>query len=415
MCYNIRQNNPDNPDFVGDDVMKNLLPEAKELQSHIIMHRRFLHENAEISVDLPVTTNYVMSKLKEMGYEPCEICKSGIVAIAGGKKTGKTFMLRADMDALPIAEESNEEFKSRTNNMHACGHDMHTSMLLGAAELLKKHEDEIEGQVKLMFQPGEETAEGARSMIEAGVLENPKVDAAMMLHVATGMPIPSGTVLVLPSGTVTAASDSFKVNVHGKGGHGAMPHLTVDPLNVISHIHIALQAINSRELAPSDNVALTVGQIHGGNAVNVIPDTAFLAGTIRTYSKENREFIKKRINEISTGVAATFGASANVEQHYVCSSVINNKDLVEQFVKYSNLLLEPYKVVKLDEGVPNSEDFGFVSELVPSLMVVLSVGSSEDKYKYPLHHPKALFDENPLYIGSAIYANMAIEWLKNNK
>lgn len=395
--------------------MKNLLSEAKELQNSIVINRRFLHENAEVSLDLPLTTDYVIAKLKEMGYTPQEISKSGVVAIAGGKKPGKTMLLRADMDALPIIEEADVSYKSKTNNMHACGHDMHTSMLLGAAELLKKHEDELEGQVKLMFQPAEETLLGAKSMIQAGVLENPKVDAAMMIHVATGMPVPSGTVFVQSAGPVTAASDSFKVTINGKGGHGAMPNFTIDPLNVVSHLHIALQAINSREIAPSDNVALTVGQIHGGNAVNIIPDTAFLAGTIRTYTKENREFIKNRIHDISTGIASTFRATALVEHNYGCPSVINDAKLTEQFITYSNSLLEPYKVVSINEKNSASEDFGFVSEVVPTMMVVLSAGSSEDKYKYPQHHPKALFDETPLFIGAALYANTAIEWLKNNK
>ncbi|MDP4147116.1 MAG: M20 family metallopeptidase [Bacillota bacterium] len=394
--------------------MENLLEEAKKLQSTIVMHRRYLHENAEINVNLPLTTKYVIDRLKEMGYDPKEICQSEVVAIVGGKKPGKTFMLRADMDALPIVEETDVSFKSRNNSMHACGHDMHTSMLLGAAELLKKHEDEIEGQIKLMFQPGEETLAGAKNMIEAGVLENPKVDAAMMIHVITGMPIPSGTVLVLPSGAASAASDRFTVKVHGKGGHGAMPHTTVDPLNVISHIHLALQSINSREVAPADNVALTVCQIHGGNAANVIPDTAFLSGTIRTYCKESREFIKNRIHEISMGIASTLRASAAVEHNTGCPSVINDKSLVEQFVKYSNSLLAPYRVVNMDEKTSASEDFGFVSELVPSLMVILSAGSPQDGYSYPQHHPKALFDENNIYIGAALYTNMAMEWLKNN-
>lgn len=394
--------------------MKNLLQEAKKLQNFMVENRRYLHENAEIHVDLPLTSKYVTSKLREMGYEPQEICKSGIVAIAGGKKPGKTFLLRADMDALPIVEETDLAFKSKTNNMHACGHDMHTSMLLGAAKLLKEHEDEIEGQIKLMFQPAEETGAGAKNMLEAGVLQNPKVDAAMMIHVITGMPIPSGTVVVSSAGAVTSASDTFTVTVNGKGGHGAMPQLTIDPLNIISHIHIALQAINSRELTPSDNAVLTVGQIHGGNAVNVIPDTAFLAGTVRTYNKENREFIEKRINEISTGIASTFRASSTVEYIHGSSSVINDAELIKQFINYSNLILDPYKVVNMAEKNSASEDFGFVSELVPSLMVVLSAGSSEDKYKYPQHHPKAMFDENCLYTGAALYANMAMEWLKNN-
>lgn len=402
--------------------MEKLLKEAKEIQSNLTGYRRYLHENAEVHVDLPLTTVYVLDKLKEMGYEPKEICHSGIVATIGEKKPGKIFLLRADMDALPITEETDLIFKSNTGNMHACGHDLHTSMLLGAAQLLKRHEDEIEGQVKLMFQPAEETVSGAKNMIEAGVLENPKVDAAMMIHVFTGLPIPSGTVAIPPSGAISAAADLFAVNVQGKGGHGAMPQMSIDPLNVIAHIHIALQAINAREISPNDIAALTVGQIHGGNAANVIPDTAFLHGTIRTYSKETREYIKRRVEEISMGVAATFRATAAVEYFNGCPSVINSEELVDQVTEYAKNLLGTEQVVNLTDfnggafaRIPASEDFGFVSELAPSIMVALSAGSPQEGYPYPQHHPKAIFNEDSLFVGAALYANTAMEWLKNNQ
>ncbi|MTI67381.1 MAG: amidohydrolase [Firmicutes bacterium] len=402
--------------------MKKLLNEAREIQSTIVEHRRYFHKNPETSMDLPITTEYVIKKLKEMGYEPKEICKSGVVAIAGGKKPGKTFMLRADMDALPIVEENNFEFKSKNNNMHACGHDMHTAMLLGAAQLLKDYEYEIEGQVKLMFQPAEEPLIGAKNMIEAGLLENPTVDAAMMIHVTTGTPLQSGKALVLPSGIVTSNSDWFEINVQGKGGHGAMPHDTIDPINVLAHIHTALQAVNSREIAPMEDMVLTVGEIHSGTSSNIIPDTGYLRGTIRSFGKENREFIKKRLEEISTGIASTFRATANVKFSNGCPSVRNNEELVKQFTTYASELLGEEGVFDgatfadgLFEKISGSEDFGFVSELVPSIMVVLGAGSISDEYKYPPHHPKAIFDENALYFGTSLYANTAIEWLKNNK
>lgn len=402
--------------------MKNILKDSKALQNSIVAHRRYIHKNAEVNMDLPLTTKYVMNKLKEMGYEPKEICKAGIVAIAGGKKPGKTFLLRADMDALPIKEETDLPFKSENGNMHACGHDMHTAMLLGAAKLLKNHEDEIEGSVKLMFQPAEETTKGAKSMIEAGVLENPKVDAAMMLHVFTGIPAPAGLTLIPNAGVGTSAADIFTIKVHGKGGHGAMPNVTVDPLNILSHIHIALQAINARELPSGDNAVLTVGIINGGDAANVIPDTASLSGTIRTYSKENREFIKKRIEEISKGIAATFRGSAEIEYPMECPSTINDGKLVEQYAEYNKMLLEPDFIVSTSDfaggllaKMAGSEDFAYLSELVPSVMGLLSASSKDGTFKYPQHHPKAFFSEEPLYIGAAMYANTAIEWLKSNK
>jgi hippurate hydrolase len=401
--------------------VRDLLKEAKEIINTLVEDRRYLHENAEVETELPLTTAYVKNKLKNIGCEPQEICRSGISAVIGGKRPGKTFLLRADMDALPIREETGLPFASKTSNMHACGHDLHTSMLLGAAQLLKRHEDDIHGQVKLMFQPAEEIVSGAKIMIEAGVLENPNVDAAMMIHVFTGLPFPSGMIAIPPAGTISAASDSFTVNVRGKGGHGAMPQMSIDPLNVISHIHIALQAVNARELSPNDITALTVGQIHGGNAANVIPDAAFLSGTIRTYSKENRQFIKERVKEISLGIASTFRAAADVEYFNGCPSVINSAELVRQITEYSINLLGKEQVADLADlaggayaKIPASEDFGFVSELVPSLMLILSAGSLQEGYQYPQHHPKALFNEDILYLGAALHANSAIEWLKNN-
>lgn len=402
--------------------MSNLLEEAKELQNLLIEHRRYIHENAEIDMDLPITTKYVMDKLTEMGYEPKEICKSGIVAIAGGKKPGKTFLLRADMDALPIVEETDEPFKSKTNYMHACGHDLHTAMLLGAAKLLKKHENEIEGKVKLMFQPAEEPIKGAQAMLKAGVLENPKVDAAMMIHVATGTPFPSGLLVVRHAGIISSASDWFTIRVKGKGGHSSSPNLTIDPLNVISHIFIALESINARELAPADNAAITVGQIHGGNTSNVIPDTAFLSGTIRTFNNETRTFIKRRLEEIATSVAKTFRAEAIVEYSCCCPSLINDANIVENFKDYTSSLIGDDRIIDADKAengtyatMTGSEDFGYVTELIPSIMVGLTTGSTTDGYIYPHHHPKTQFDESPLYIGSATYANMAMKWLENAK
>ncbi len=400
--------------------MSNLLEEAKMLSDVIIKNRRYIHENAETHNNLPITTAYVKEKLNEMGYSPVEICQSGVVALAGGKKPGKTILLRADMDALPIVEENDLEFKSKTQNMHACGHDMHTAMLLGAAQLLKNHEDEIEGTVKLVFQPAEETLWGAKAMIEAGVLENPKVDAAMMIHVAGGMPIPSGIVAIPGAGTVSAASDWFKIKVSGKGGHGAMPDLSVDPINVLAHIHIALQEINSREVAPAENLALTVGQIHGGNTSNVIPDDAFMSGTVRTYSNETREFVKNRLTEISEGIASTFRATVEVEYTKGCPCLIADEDLTKQIFEYSKEMMGEDKVIdmgKLTSGkkIAGSEDFAFFSEHVPTASVSVGAGSPAEGYLFPHHHPKIIFNEDALTIGAAVYANTAINWLKNNK
>lgn len=401
--------------------MKELFNEAKAINENIVEWRRYIHENAEVHTDLPKTTAYVIEKLREMGYKPKEICKSGVLAVAGGKKPGKTFLLRGDMDALPIPEETNLDFKSKTGNMHACGHDFHTSMLLGAAKLLKDHEDEIEGTVKLMFQPAEETLTGAKLMVEAGILKNPKVDAAMMIHVFSGMPVPSGAVVFSGEGIISAMSDWFMIKIKGRGGHGAMPNTTIDPLNTAAHIHIALGEINSREIDPSATGVVTVGSMHGGTTGNIIPDTAYLQGTIRTFNDEIREFIKKRVVEIAKGVGKTFRCEVVVELSNACPSVVNDKELSESIFKHTVDMLGPQMAINMEavtgkpQRISGSEDFAFISEKTATLMVGIGASVEEGGVVYPQHHPKVLFDEKVLPMGTAVYANAAIEWLKEHK
>lgn len=395
-----------------------LINEANELKESIIEYRRYIHQHAEIGLDLPITRSYVMEKLTEMGYQPREV-GGGVVAVAGGKKPGKVFMIRGDMDALPIVEESDLPFKSETGYMHACGHDCHTSMLLGAARLLKAHEDEIEGQVKLMFQPAEEVLLGARSMIDAGLMENPRVDAAMMIHVVAGMPYETGKVLIQPPGVDSSAADWYEIHVQGKGCHGALPSTGIDPLNVIAHIFTALQEIHARGIHTGASLALTVGQMHGGTVSNVVPDTAYMTGTIRTVDEEVRTFAKTRMIEISEGIAKTFRAEAEVKFTTECPCVVSDEETYRQIREYSAALVgeEELNDTKGAQSLfrAGSEDFALVAGRVPSAFIALSAGSPEEGYEYPPHHPKVRFNEEALPVGTALYAGCAMEWLKKNK
>lgn len=393
---------------------------AVEIHDSIVANRRFLHQNPELSMNLPVTYEFVKSKLKEMGYSVQDCGPYGIVVLAGGKKPGKVFLLRADMDALPIVEETDLDFKSENGNMHACGHDMNTAMLLGAAEMLKKFEDKIDGTVKLMFQPGEETLLGAKSMIDHGLMENPSVDAAMNLHYGTGMGAPIGKVTLPLIGPILSSSDWFEIKIQGQGGHGAMPNTTIDPINVASHIYQSIQALNSRELPPEKVAVITVGKFSAGTTSNVIPDTAELQGTIRVFSPEMRSFIQARLKSISENTAKAFRAIAQVKIHEGCPPYITGKDLVKDVECFLTDLLDEDQLIL--PGSPHhlgrnmgSEDFGYISELVPSLLVGISGGNPEDGYKYPPHHPKARFDESTLSLGATIYSYVAIRWLENNK
>ena len=399
-----------------------LLQEASELERELILSRRYLHTHPETGFDLENTLAYVKKELISMGYEPKECGKAGLVVLAGGKQEGKVFMIRGDMDALPVREEADVEFPSENGKMHACGHDMHTAMMLGAARLLKAHEDEICGTVKLMFQPAEEIFEGSHDMIKNGLLKNPDVDAALMIHVMAGLPMPTGTVIVCGGGVSAPAADYFSIKIQGKGCHGSMPNNGIDPINVAAHIITALQEIHARELALSDEAVLTIGSIHGGDAANVIPDTVELCGTIRTYNEEIRSFLKTRMTEISQGIASSFRASAEVSFGSGCPTLVNDPDLSACTTKYVQELLGPSKAFNADQlsamsGQPKtagSEDFAYVSLEVPSIMLALAAGNPNQGFCYPQHHPKVKFDEAALSVGSAIYTYTAMRWLEEH-
>ena len=394
-----------------------ILKEAKALEAEILENRRWLHQHPGVAFDIAETVGYVRGKLEEMGYSPADCGKAGLICTVGGKKPGKVFLLRADMDALPIPEESGVEFASTNGKMHACGHDMHTAMLLGAAKLLKAHEDEINGTVKLMFQPAEEVFEGGKDMIEHGVLENPKPDAALMIHVTAAVPMPAGMIIVCAPGVSAPAADYFTIKVQGKGCHGSAPQNGIDALTAASHILLALQEIHARELAPSEEAVLTVGTFHGGTASNVIADSAELGGTIRTYDEKTRSFLKERMTDIAASIAKAYRAEATVEFGSGCPTLVNDKDLANQTKQYLDELLGKQMVLSAADlgGMRGgSEDFAYVSQEVPALMLALAAGEPGKGYAVPQHHPKVKFDESVLPIGAAAFTQAAIRWLENN-
>lgn len=395
-----------------------ILREAKALQEEIKSHRLWLHTHAETGFDLTETKPYVKSALMKMGYTVQECGKAGLVTTVG-KPGGKVLLLRADMDALPIAEEADVDFACQNGRMHACGHDMHTAMLLGAAKLLKAHESELDGMVKLMFQPAEEIFEGSKDMIASGVLENPRPDAALMIHVAAGMPLPAGTVVVSAPGVSAPAADYFTIRVHGKGCHGSAPQNGIDPLTAAAHILIALQEIHARELSASDEAVLTIGTFHAGEAGNVIPDTATMGGTIRTYDEKARAYLKERMTAIAQNVAEAFRASADVSFGSGCPTLVNDKGLSETVTGYLKDLLganRAFTTAELSGGKParggGSEDFAYVSHEVPSLMLALAAGEPSKGYVYPQHHPKVKFDESVLSTGTAVFVDCALQYLR---
>ena len=399
-----------------------LLAEAEALQPQLQKWRRTIHRNPEIGFDLPETRALVKQALTEMGYQPQDCGKAGILALAGGKRPGKTILLRGDMDALPIFEESGEVFASEIpGRMHGCGHDMHTAMMLGAARLLKTHEDELEGTVKLEFQPAEEIFQGSPDMLAHGLLEDPHVDAAVMFHVLGGMPLPLGEVLVPGGGITMASCEQYHIVVHGKGGHGSMPENCIDPITAAAHIHIALQEINARELSQNDFGVLTTGRFAAGAASNVIPDTAEMWGTIRTTDPENKSgaLIKQRMTEITQGVAAAFRCTAEVMFSDFCPCMVVDKALAQDAFGYLADLLGQgvMDMTALTGGKPGggSEDFAFVSHKVPTVSLFLACGGPAQGCRYSQHHPKVRFDDSVLYKGSAAYGYVAMRWLAEHK
>ena len=399
-----------------------LLAEAEALQPQLQKWRRTIHRSPEIGFDLPKTRALVKQALTEMGYQPQDCGKAGILALAGGKRPGKTILLRGDMDALPIFEESGEVFASEVpGRMHGCGHDMHTAMMLGAARLLKAHEDELEGTVKLEFQPAEEIFQGSPDMLAHGLLEAPHVDAAVMFHVLGGMPLSLGEVLVPGGGITMASCEQYHIVVHGKGGHGSMPENCIDPITAAAHIHIALQEINARELSQNDFGVLTTGRFAAGAASNVIPDTAEMWGTIRTTDPENKSgaLIKQRMTEIAQGVAAAFRCTAEVTFSDFCPCMVVDETLSKDAFGYLSEMLGQgvMDMTALTGGKPGggSEDFAFVSHEVPTVSLFLACGGPAQGCRYSQHHPKVRFDDSVLYKGSAAYGYVAMRWLAEHK
>ena len=297
-------------------------------------------------------------------------------------------------------------------NMHACGHDFHAAMLLSAAKMLKENESHLCGRVKFMFQPAEETFEGADNMIEHGILENPKPDAALAFHVTTGRS-PVGTFMYNSKNTMMNSVDGFQITIHGKGSHGACPHQGVDPINIGVHIYLALQELIARETNPADSCVLTIGRFCAGEVANIIPDTAILQGTLRTNNEAAREILVKRIREVSERTAAVYNGSIEYTVLSAVPPLICNPDLTEEFVSAMKTLAIPTLNGYPDITAPASEDFASIANKIPSTYMYLSAGFEDERGDYPVHHPKALFNEDVCPIGAACYAQCAETFLKN--
>ena len=376
----------------------------------IISIRRELHEHPELMYEEFKTSELIRRELDklEISYKH-PIAETGVLASIGNGN-GPCVALRADMDALPIHEETDVSFKSKIDGkMHACGHDCHVSMLLGAAKLLKGKEDQINGTVKLLFQPAEEGGAGGKLMREEGALKNPAVERIFGLHVWPQMP--SGQI-GSREGTFLAATSSLNLTVKGVGGHAAVPQLTKDPVLTSARIITNLQSIVSRELDPLDSGVVSITVINGGNASNVIPSNVIVKGTLRSLTMDGLRELQKRVKEIAEGIAQTHGCEAIVE--YVGNDyppTVNDSDMWK-FAKGIGIeLLGDENVSDLD-AVMGGEDFAYYTEKIKGCFVVLGMNNPDIDATYSVHHPMFKADEDALHIGTALHTIFALKSLE---
>lgn len=381
---------------------------AKALRSQMVAWRRELHQAPEVDMLVPRTSAFVQERLRERGI-PFATLVGGNCVVATVGAGAPCIMLRADMDALPIREQSGEPFASQNGCMHACGHDLHTASLLGAAALLKAQEPQLKGTVKLLFQPGEETFSGARAAIAEGVLEQPHVDAAVGMHVASQTPV--GVVL---HGDVTMASVfGFRITVTGKGGHGSTPENCIDPIVVAIKIHEALETLIAREKSPFAEAALTIGKFQAGDAANVIPEQAVMEGTLRAFDPDQRAFLVRRIQEVVPAVAATYRASARLDVLTDVPELRNNQPLVDECLAAMRAAIPGITPVGGLHAM-GSEDFALVAQRVPAAYFMLGAKPADVAEPFGHHTAHVRFSEDELVVAAAAYAACAQAWLANH-
>ncbi|MDY6826076.1 MAG: M20 family metallopeptidase [Bacillota bacterium] len=384
---------------------------ARALQDDIVSWRRDLHRIPELGFDLHQTSAYVRSRLEEMGVSYRIAAETGIVALIEGTGRGPTLALRSDMDALPIREETGLPFASTNNNMHACGHDAHAAMLLGTAKILLDYRSRMQGNVKLFFQPGEEGYGGAARMIAHGCLEDPPVDAVVGLHVGQIFPEVGLGQIGICAGPILAASTAFEVLIKGSSTHGALPHLGVDAITTSAEIILALQKIVSRETNPLNPVVLTIGKIKGGEAMNIITDKVSFSGDFRTMEGSDRDFVTVRLQEICTATAAANRAVAEVKILGGYPPTVNDPEYVKRVVSAASRVVGRDNIIMVKKPNMGTEDMAYYFEKVPGAYFVLGTGNPARGIVYPHHNSRFDIDESVLWMGPAIFAGLALDYL----
>lgn len=377
---------------------------AEKMQDETIKMRRDLHQIPEIGLEVEKTCDYVEGKLKEIGLEPVRYGNSGISAIIDSGKEGKCLLLRADMDALPMSEDNDLPFKATNGCAHTCGHDTHAAMLMSAAKILNDNKDQFKGKVKLMFQSAEEIFKGSRFMIEHGILENPKVDAALAMH--TSLDEEPGS-FGYNLGYMTTSCDNFKITIVGKGSHGAYPHTAHDPIYAGVLLYTHFMELIAREKDPNKVATLTFGQFTAGSNSNIIPNECVMQGTLRTYQPEVREYTKARIAEAVKAVEVLTQTKIDVDYFSGVPSLYSDPSLTEFFADTikDNMDLKAIK----DSKIMASEDMACVAEKVKTTYLMLNMKTKGCDAAH--HNPKVIFNEDALKYGTAIFAICAVNYL----
>ena len=390
-----------------------LFDEASEFQNAAVMLRRQLHARPELGLELPATQEAILADLEGL---PLTIRKgatsTSLTAVLEGAADGPTILLRADMDALPMPEDADVDFASRVpGTMHACGHDLHVSMLTGAAKLLTAHRADLAGRVLFMFQPGEEGFHGARFMLEDGLLDGVgNVTRAFAIHATTFAP--TGVVAVR-GGSLMASADTVMIRIHGRGGHASAPHAALDPIPVACEIALAIQTMITRSVDAFDPAVVTIAKIVAGTTSNVIPETAEIIGTIRTVSERTRTLVKDNLVRVADGIAAAHGATATVEIESGYPVTINDDDVASTVSRVAAAVAGERKVAQMKNPVMGAEDFSYVLQRVPGAMAFLGATEPgrDPHTAAPNHSNRVIFDENAIQTGIALYAAMALDHL----
>lgn len=384
------------------------LAEAETLREELIERRRDFHRHPELGFEEVRTAGIVAQELNALGLEvQTGVGQTGVVGILEGDGDGPTILYRADMDALPVHEENETDYVSGVDGkMHACGHDGHTAIALGIAKLLSNHRDSLYGRVKFVFQPAEEIGSGAESMIADGVMESPKPDVSLGIHLWNDLEV--GTVSVV-SGPAMSGASGFEITVTGKGGHGAMPHQTADPIVCASQIIVTMQSVVSRNADPLDTVVLTVGKIQGGNAMNVIPQTVTFGGSFRIFNEDARKLVETRLKEIATGVATAMGCSAEVNIRYGIGPVVNDVGVAG---RVGDVFSQLGSVDVVNQPWMASEDVGLFLESNAGAYLLVGSANNARGLNYPHHHPRFDFDEDVLPLSVGLMATVIADYLQ---